>query len=490
MENVAFKLPSDGPEGTKQVQRAGAVGKKRGREDMENDSLPAVVNLASFKRPKNCCRTCEGFGWIGFPNISRLNQLNGEPPAKRAIFRSEEPPAKRSKIEKNGVVKSEWVTVTVPGHFRGGIKYCCTTCEGLGGIGLPPQKYLEQAERAIKLQTPTKYIEWLEERSEARKSSEVGDDVIQSPSWWYAQVCLACTKTVQHCSLHGHLHGIQHRKVVTRNGLRPNWTRKIPMLVYPGNFESNMMDQRYWGDLVWPLDVLPKDKFMDSVAELHEGLRCLVLGEQDFSFSNTVGSIVGGKNVVGTCYLSKHDPRVPDVKTLNDGERRFHHQKSLGSMDGDLYENLTLADQTGVSIRYNVDAQNIQGTLLDKESIEIKQFDRIIFPFPRVSLIRGCDPNNSVLIKKFLNSAKDVRCLAQEGLVQLIMLENQFREWDIPHIAEEAGFQIRGLGWMNFVTLPYQARDVTGKRIRSAAMHDKTLYISFARDPKPVLSKI
>jgi len=482
MENVAFgSTDQSESEGKQEVRRRiPSSKKKRGREEMENHSVGVSLNVRErgLKRVRSCCRTCEGFGCIGMPNFSKFAQHISQPPAKR------------SKIIKGGVIKSK----PLPGNFKvvshKRMKNCCTTCEGLGGIGLPPKKYLENAERvSVKLQTPPIYLEWLQERSKPRNTSAVSDKVIWSPSWWYAQVCMACLKAVQHISLHSHLHGIQHRKVVTRNGMRPNFTRKIPMLVYPGNRQSNIADERAWGkQQVYPLKVLPKEKFMDRVAELRKGLRCLVLGEQDFSFSNTVGSIVGGNNVIGTCYLSKHDPNIPDVKTLDDGERRFHQQKTLGSMDGDLNYNLALAKETGVSIRYNIDAQNIQGTLLDKERRHVKPFDRIIFPFPRVSLIRGCDPNNSVLIKKYLNSAKNKRCLAQNGLIQLIMLENQFREWDIPHLAEEAGLRLRGLGWMNFDELPYQARDVTGKRIREAAMREKTLYISFARGS--VLAKI
>jgi len=481
MENVEFV--SEPEEDKAEVQRLPSS-KKRGREVMENNSVGAPLNggKPASKRRKTCCSTCEGLGGIGMPHPRALAQLNNEQAAKRR------------KIVKDGVIKSK--PVPLPGHFKVTSfqpkKNCCQTCMGFGGIGQPPKKYLEKAQRIVNIKTPPTYIQWLKERSEPRDSLAVSDEIIQSPSWWYAQVCLACLKAVQHISLHGHLHGIHHRKVVTRNGLRPNFSRKIPMLVYPGSLTSNMSDERDWGTKqITPLEVLPKEMFMDKVAELRKGLRCLVLGEQDFSFSNTIGTIVDGKNVIGTCYLSKHDPSIPDVKTLNDGERRFHQQKCLGSMDGDLEANLSLAEQTGVSIRYNVDAQDIQGTLLDKEPTKIRPFSRIIFPFPRVSLIRGCDPNNSVLIRKFLTSARDTRCLTRKGLVQLIMLENQFREWDILHIAEEAGYKLRSIGWMNFNTLPYQARDVTGKRIRSGAMTDKTLYISFAKDTtKRVLAKI
>jgi len=483
MENVEFVSESE--EDKEESQRLRAFDKKRGREVMENNSVGASLNggQPAYKRRKRCCGTCQGFGGIGKPHVRALAKLNSEQAAKRR------------KIVKDGVIRS--MPVSMPGgHFKSTNflveKNCCWTCTGFGGVGLPPRKYLEKAQRLVQHKTPPKYIKWLKQRSEQRESLAVSEKVIQSPAWWYAQVCLACLKAVQHISLHGHLHGNQHRKVVTRNGLRPNFSRKIPMLVYPGSQSSNMLDENNWGrELITPLQVLPKEKFLDSVAELRKGQRCLVLGEQDFSFSNYLGYIVGGENVIGTCYLSKHDPNIPDVKTLNDGERRFHQQKCLGSMDGDLELNLTLADQTGVSIRYNVDAQDIQGSLLDKESKKIKPFNRIIFPFPRVSLIRGCDPNNSVLIHKFLISARDTRCLARGGLVQLVMLENQFREWDILHIAEEAGYKLRSLGWMNFDILPYQARDVTGKRIRSGAMQDKTLYISFAKDSnKRVFAKI
>jgi len=472
MENVEFV--SDSEEDKEESQRLRAFGKKRGREVMENNSVGASLNggQPAYKRRKRCCSTCHGFGGIGKPHPRAIAKLNSEQAAKRR------------KVVKDGVIRSKPIAVPE--------KSCCWTCTGFGGVGPPPRKYLEKAQRFVQHKTPPMYMKWLKQRSEQRESSAVSEEVIRSPAWWYAQVCLACLKAVQHISLHGHLHGNQHRKVVTRNGLRPNFSRKIPMLVYPGNSSSNLLDENNWGrEHITPLKVLPKDKFLDSAAELRKGLRCLVLGEQDFSFSNSLGYIVGGENVIGTCYLGRHNPNIPDVKTLNDGERRFHQQKYLGSMDGDLELNLTLADQTGVSIRYNVDAQDIQGSLLDKESIKPKPFNRIIFPFPRVSLIRGCDPNNSILIRKFLISARDTRCLARKGLVQLIMLENQFREWDILHIAEEVGYKLHSLGWMNFDALPYQARDVTGKRIRSSAMQDKTLYISFAKDSnKRVFAKI
>jgi len=368
---------------------------------------------------------------------------------------------------------------------------CCRTCEGFGGLGRPSAEYLAQAERRVKMEVPPIWIEWREVRTEAREAGEVSDEIVQDPSWWYAQVCLGCLKAVQHRNLHMHLMGALHRKAVTKLNLRTNYKRMIPILVSPYNHASNAMEVSTWGEeRMTPLQVLPKEQLLENVAELRQGQRCLILGEQDFSFSNMLALVVGGKHVIGTCYLSSHDPSVPDVKTMDDGERRFHQQKTLGSMDGDLAANLALSEQNGVRIRYNVDAQDIEASLLDQEPEEIIPFNRIIFPFPRVSLVRGCDPNNSILVKKFLTSAIKPRCLAKNGLVQLIMLENQFTEWDILHIAEEVGLCLRAIGFMNFTSLPYQARDVTGKRIRSAAMHDKTLYISFARVSTSVVSNL
>jgi len=438
---------------------------------------------SSLKRKRACCKTCEGSGGVGLPDgvVLAHQKVNGNVELDAA------PPRKKFKMQASNGTNRRFISIPTGTRDVALDKdkgvMCCATCEGFGGIGLPSGKWHAQVQQSVQLEAPPIWHKWRQERTRPRETGAVGDDVIQNPAWWYAQVCLACLKAVQHRSLHDHLLGSQHKKRVMRNGLRPIGTRQIPILVSTANQWLNSENERMWGKArIRPLKVMPKEMFLYGVAELHVGLNCLVLGEQDFSFSNILAGIVGGLHVIGTSYLSNHNPSIPDAKSMDDGAKRFHKQKCLGSMDGDLARSLAIAWQNGVRIRFNVDAQNIEETLLNREPNQILPFDRIIFPFPRVSLVRGCDPNNSVLIKKFLASAIKPRCLAQGGLVQMIILENQFREWDILHIAEETGFRLCTVGSMNFDLIPYQARDVTGKRIRSAAMNEKTIYLSFARD--------
>jgi len=344
----------------------------------------------------------------------------------------------------------------------------------------------EEKAQTFSLAKQDEYTKWREGRTDALlPGEELTSDDIVDPAWWYAQVCLACLNELQHTNIKQHLLGGNHRANVTKIRMRCTYKRKVPLLCGINGGGPIARNVNHW--LGHPNTILV-EQYLEgqfaSVCDFRKDESCLTLGEQDFSFTLAVASHLGNK-VIGTSYLGAYDPTVPEVniKLLDDGARRFHTQKTLQSMNGDLQRNLDRAMELGVKTFHNVDAMDIEGSLLDRvEGGELLgPFNHCIFPFPRMTLKRGCDPGNSVLLQKFFRSASSERVLLPNGLVQLVMLKNQFREWDVVHLAEEAGFDLRAVADFNFVHIAYQPRDVTGNPINKTALNGKVLMITFRR---------
>lgn len=193
-----------------------------------------------------------------------------------------------------------------------------------------------------------------------------------------------------------------------------------------------------------------------------EGYRVLVLGEQDFSYSLAVAN--AECEVVGSSYMEAYDPNIPDPNPsqLDDGDREVYVQKTLSSMNGDLERNLKICEEKNVIVRHGVDATQLKKTLYS-QGIE-GDFDVIAFPFPRASLFRGCDPANSLLVKDFFTNIIEDKVLRPGGLVQLVMLEGQFQDWDVFQVSRDAGFKLEYAVYVDFTKFqPYRPRDLLGK---------------------------
>merc|ERR1719327_1085427 len=111
-------------------------------------------------------------------------------------------------------------------------------------------------------------------------------------------------------------------------------------------------------------------------------------------------------------------------------------------MDGALLKNIEKLEEMGGQALHSVDATDLEGTLRSQD-VE-GQFDIIVFPFPRASLKRGLDPRNSQLLRSFFRSVNEAELLAPGGTVQLLLLSNQYAEWDTACMGLEAGFELQG----------------------------------------------
>ena len=60
----------------------------------------------------------------------------------------------------------------------------------------------------------------------------------------------------------------------------------------------------------------------------------------------------------------------------------------------------------GGLVLHSVDATDLRGTFLPQCSVA--EYDVIVFPFPRASLVRGVDPRNPRLLRNFFRSVNDV----------------------------------------------------------------------------------
>eukprot|EP00494_Astrolonche_serrata_P025432 UN25693 len=265
---------------------------------------------------------------------------------------------------------------------------------------------------------------------------------------WYCGLCLVCLTPVQYCNLHGHLQGGKHQNAYGKRPLKASFRRIPPILIT----EEQAMQCQPWirekQTQGYPLVYLCDKKRFKDLCCYKPGYRVLTLGEQDFSFTLSVAKY--GCETVGTSYLGAYDKNVadPNPSKLDDADRETYKQLTLSSMNGDLEKNIKHCGEKGITIRYDVDATKLKETLIDK-GVE-GEFDIIAFPFPRASLFRGCDPGNSFLLRDFFNNVIKNNVLRPGGIVQLVMLESQFNEWDVHQLSLEANFSLKYMVAMNF----------------------------------------
>eukprot|EP00746_Dinoflagellata_sp_MGD_P127733 gnl/MRDRNA2_/MRDRNA2_62232_c0_seq1.p1 gnl/MRDRNA2_/MRDRNA2_62232_c0~~gnl/MRDRNA2_/MRDRNA2_62232_c0_seq1.p1 ORF type:complete len:626 (-),score=135.12 gnl/MRDRNA2_/MRDRNA2_62232_c0_seq1:77-1849(-) len=261
---------------------------------------------------------------------------------------------------------------------------------------------------------------------------------------WYASVCLACLTEVQLINFPSHAKGARHAKSYKEIG----GLQLLDGVIRPDPHAQVAAHQSSVGDFA-------------SLCGF-EGSRVLVIGEQDYSFSLKVAQQQhesGEASIVATSYLAAHDPSEVEFHAKDDGERTRYSRKSLPSMNGALQQNLDALQELGGVALHSVDATNLEETLLPQLSDH--QFDVVVFPFPRASLQRGCDPRNSQLLRGYFRSVAETGLLADQGVVQLLMLQNQYAEWDTACMALEHGFEL-----FSRVALPkgfYQSREMSGK---------------------------
>jgi len=287
-------------------------------------------------------------------------------------------------------------------------------------------------------------ISWQQARLEDCDKSEVQDRC--SLDLWYGQICLACLIICPKSQWATHAVGQKHKKQLDS---RP--VRKRPELPRPPTEPSR--------------DLLPPSMFveMSGWAELDSSgkhVPVLLVGEMDYSFSLAVAKLRSvGAPLVATSYLEEHDPAEPELYPSDDGERAAYQRRSLPAMKGDLFRNLEALKELGAEVRHGVDAMNLNKTLRSQGIGGA--FQRVVFPFPRASLQRACDPRNSRLLRNFFYSATKEGFVIEGGVIQLVMLCSQFEEWDVAGMAAEAGLEL-----LSRVQLPstfYQSREMSGK---------------------------
>mmetsp|Transcript_14179 Transcript_14179/g.22569 ORF Transcript_14179/g.22569 Transcript_14179/m.22569 type:complete len:495 (-) Transcript_14179:78-1562(-) len=287
------------------------------------------------------------------------------------------------------------------------------------------------------------YATWAEERLDAGVDP-TGSNAT-SLDWWYCQVCLVCLCECDWNAYTGsHKNGAAHRKKFIADGgyaLKPGVLRPDPQL------------QR-------PLEVGTIPRFISCAG--FADCKVLSLGEQDYSFSLKVAQLqlekFEGSQIVATSYLAAHDPDEPEVHVRDDGMRAHFSRRSLPGMDGALQKNIDDIVQTGAIVLHSVDATDLPGTLLNQCG---ETYDLIVFPFPRASLQRGCQPKNPRLLRNFFRSVNDAEILELGGKIGIVLLRTQFADWDTACLALEAGFHL-----VDHAALPdgfYQGREMSGK---------------------------
>eukprot|EP00931_Biecheleriopsis_adriatica_P040715 TRINITY_DN23327_c0_g1_i1.p1 TRINITY_DN23327_c0_g1~~TRINITY_DN23327_c0_g1_i1.p1 ORF type:complete len:812 (-),score=158.45 TRINITY_DN23327_c0_g1_i1:73-2508(-) len=287
------------------------------------------------------------------------------------------------------------------------------------------------------------YAMWAEERL-VRGADPTGSNA-DSADWWYCQVCLVCLKECDwNVYSKSHQNSNTHRSKFMKDGgymLKPGVLRPDP-------------------ELEKPLEVgtIPRFTTCTGMKEA----RVLTLGEQDYSFSLAVARQQFAQSravsVVASSYLAAHDPTEPEVHVRDDGMRAHYSRRSLPNMDGALQKNIDMLNNLGGVVLHSVDATDLPGTLLSQYG---ETYDLIIFPFPRASLQRGCQPKNPSLIRNFFRSVNDARILDAGGKIGIVLLRSQYAEWDLTCVAMEAGYQL-----VDQAALPdgfYQGREMSGK---------------------------
>jgi len=312
-----------------------------------------------------------------------------------------------------------------------------------------PRKAAEPARKLSSTSIPSQEgidfcAEWRDTRLEPCQPEEIQDP--SSIDYYFGQVCLVCQAIVSikgwdaHATGKKHLQRLQAQPMKLREGVERPAPSPPCELLDPALFA----EMGGWG----------------TPDELGEYPSVLTLGEMDYSFSLAVARLrPPGACLVATSYLAEHDPLEVEIHPSDDGERAAYKRHSLPGMRGALQQNLHALADLGSQVFHSVDATDLAGTLLAQGAEG--GFHSVVFPFPRFSLSRAPNPNNSRLLREFFTSVIRDGVLLEGGNIQLVMLCAQYEEWDVNGMATDVGLVL-----ISRVALPtsfYQAREMSGK---------------------------
>lgn len=207
------------------------------------------------------------------------------------------------------------------------------------------------------------------------------------------------------------------------------------------------------------------------------GMKVLMVGDGDFSFSVAVARIVNTKpesqqRVIATSYEAEDTLR----KCYPDFDEMVEELKSRG-----------------VTIAYQIDATNIESTLLAKiKEKKLPKFDRIIWNFPCTAVGKGQDGQNDAmeenkdLVRNFVRNAK--HHLTPTGELHLChKTKPPFNQWKLEDVVLDAcssshdNLHLHCLSYHGRVVLdratlpPYTPRKALDKK--SFPCHDACIYI-------------
>eukprot|EP01084_Bolivina_argentea_P297285 512131_1 len=298
------------------------------------------------------------------------------------------------------------------------------------------------------IQLKEKIKQWQTTRTKPIEHSTYSSEDIQTLSMdnnlWYAQSCLICLVEV-HISL---------------------WKQHINGKIHQMNFKNSARIITMKRVIVVPIQY--SEQYFIRVLNYTSRTKVLVLGEQDFSYSVAICTLLQtGHNILATSYLAALDTNTPEDNSISttDGERINYCRKTLPFCNGILQKNLNLLSEFEAQIAYKIDATNIYECICNA-NIYNSPFDIVTFPFPRTSLKRGVDVRNSLLIHGFFSEITKHRhqLLHKSSQIQIITLDKQLNEWDIATVAMDNGWTLKWRCSVNFASLPhYQPREVNGK---------------------------
>lgn len=290
-----------------------------------------------------------------------------------------------------------------------------------------------------------RHLHWRAERLEALTAeslSSASEAASSSLDLWFGGVCLCCLAVVSRSSWQKHATGQRHRSSFNAVPvqLSPQVKRPPTEATVDTTYAELFWDVAGWADSPGPV---------------------LSLGEMDYSFSLVLARLIPSRaRLLATSFLEEHDPLELEYHPKSDAERTMFSRRTLPDMGGALRKNLRELKDLGAEVKHGVDATNLQTTL----RVRFREpFRYVIFPFPRASLRRENDPQNSALVHGFFRSAQPgSRLVSPHGVLQLLLLENQYEEWDVAGAASATGLVLVGRVAMpqNF----YQSRDVSGQR--------------------------